>query len=392
MKIKLLLLISFSLTFSLGYTQNKSGCSGNCENGYGTYIWGDDSSTPGAKYSGQWKDGEFHGLGVYELSNGNKYDGDWIRGKRHGQGKYYYANGEIYDGNWVNGLRHGQGRFEFNSGSIYIGTWKNGIREGKGKMIYKNKDIYEGEWKNGKEDGAGKYFWKSGDRFEGQFRDGLREGPGKMFYNDGTEKSGVWKADVYQENTSTQTQESSTGCVSGDCENGKGKYIFEGGESYEGDWKNGKYEGEGKYIFSNGDSYNGEWKNSLFDGFGTYRYSDGEEKKGYWKNNKYIGLQLPAKYIICTPSKGNFTKEKSQIPVTIETKKENTYISFIWSKGLHIVVELTNSKNQKIEFDLFKGNTISLEAKEIYKGTIKNVNGTGNWEANLFDNEPKKDN
>lgn len=392
MKIRSQLLIIFVLIVSSGLSQTKSGCNGNCENGYGTYTWVRDSSKQGAKYTGLWKDGKFHGLGVYELSNGDKYDGNWIRGKKHGKGKYYYANGEVYDGNWVNGLKNGKGRFEYNSGSIYIGTWKNGIREGKGKMIYNNNDIYDGEWKGGKEDGVGIYIWKKGDRFEGKFKNGLREGPGKLIYADGSIKSGIWKTDVYQEKKSNDVLKSDPGCKSGDCENGYGLYVFDSGESYEGEWKDGKYNGKGKYTFSNGDSYNGEWENSLFDGFGTYRYNDGGEEKGFWKSNKYIGLYPTAQYITADPAKGNFTEKGTEIQFIIDTKKQNTYISFTWEKGLHLIIELKDSNNRNIQFDLYKGNTIQLGAKDIYKGTIKNISGVGKWESNVLDNKPLKNN
>ena len=37
---------------------------------------------------------------------------------------------------------------------------------------------------------------------------------------------------------------------------------------YEGYWINGHYEGYGKYIFENGDYYEGEFKNNLCNGKG----------------------------------------------------------------------------------------------------------------------------
>ena len=47
--------------------------------------------------------------------------------------------------------------------------------------------------------------------------------------------------------------------------NGKGKeYYSNGNIRYEGDYVNGKREGNGKYIFEDGTYYIGEWKNGLF--------------------------------------------------------------------------------------------------------------------------------
>ena len=59
-----------------------------------------------------------------------------------------------------------------------------------------------------------------------------------------------------------------TGCIHGDCENGQGTYVDDYGETYIGQWKNGKKHGKGTL---------------------TYRYNSGDEKKGYWENGDYIG-------------------------------------------------------------------------------------------------------
>ncbi len=37
-----------------------------------------------------------------------------------------------------------------------------------------------------------------------------------------------------------------TGCVYGDCSNGYGKYVWENGDEYIGNWKNGSQEGDGR--------------------------------------------------------------------------------------------------------------------------------------------------
>ena len=59
---------------------------------------------------------------------------------------------------------------------------------------------------------------------------------------------------------------------------------------YEGDWINNKREGNGKYIFENGEYYIGQFKNGLFHGKGIYYYSNGKiKKKGNWINNEFVG-------------------------------------------------------------------------------------------------------
>ena len=49
---------------------------GDCDNGYGTYIWAD-----GAIYVGEFKDNKRHGLGTYIWADGTKYVGEFKDGK-----------------------------------------------------------------------------------------------------------------------------------------------------------------------------------------------------------------------------------------------------------------------------------------------------------------------
>jgi hypothetical protein len=40
---------------------------------------------------------------------------------------------------------------------------------------------------------------------------------------------------------------------------GKGKLIYESGESYEGDWVRGKRHGQGHYVYIDGSTFTGTW-------------------------------------------------------------------------------------------------------------------------------------
>ena len=46
--------------------------SGDCKNGKGTYQY-----PSGAKYVGEFKNGEINGVGVCYYTNGSKYSGEW---------------------------------------------------------------------------------------------------------------------------------------------------------------------------------------------------------------------------------------------------------------------------------------------------------------------------
>ena len=49
-------------------------------------------------------------------------------------------------------------------------------------------------------------------------------------------------------------------CVSGDCVNGYGTYVFEDGNKYVGESKNNLSHGQGTWTFANGDQYVGGYK------------------------------------------------------------------------------------------------------------------------------------
>ena len=68
-----------------------------------------------------------------------------------------------------------------------------------------------------------------------------------------------------------------------------GKASFPNGDSYVGEYKNGKYDGQGKYAYASGDLYVGEYKNGVIDGQGTYTFANGEKYVGQWKDGKNNG-------------------------------------------------------------------------------------------------------
>ena len=104
------------------------------------------------------------------------------------------------------------------------------------------------------------------------------------------------------------------GCISGSCNYGYGTYLFDSGDKYVGEYKDGKKNGQGTYTYANGakyvgeykngkkngqgtytppngDKYVGEFKNGYFNGQGTYTFASGTIKKGIWKNGVYLGTK-----------------------------------------------------------------------------------------------------
>ncbi len=60
-------------------------------------------------------------------------------------------------------------------------------------------------------------------------------------------------------------------CLSGNCQNGKGKFEYDNKNVYEGDFLNGNKHGNGALTYADGDVYSGEWKDDKFNGSGIYK-------------------------------------------------------------------------------------------------------------------------
>lgn len=97
---------------AVGYKQN---CFGNHN------FWG-------VAYTGEFRDGKFHGQGTWVNKNGERYVGEWRNGERNGKGAVTLSNGRKYVGDWRDGKRNGQG-IEYGPYGIVMqsGYWINGI-------------------------------------------------------------------------------------------------------------------------------------------------------------------------------------------------------------------------------------------------------------------------
>ena len=193
----------------------------------------------GAKYTGQFKDGQPHGRGISYFGNGNiKYVGEFKDGQPSGQGTAFNRQGGIagkwcdvensywtdcvgertietenykfdYSGHWRNNAPHGQGAAMFEHGKRYIGEWSDGKQNGQGSFdnlfevfqsrwqdgelqrggTYATEMVtkYVGEFKNGHFNGQGTYYREDSSLFyRGEFKDGTRHGQGTLYHGDGS--------------------------------------------------------------------------------------------------------------------------------------------------------------------------------------------------------------
>jgi len=157
--------IVFISVISLFLFKASAQCTGDCENGYGTYLY---------------KDGGF-------------YKGMWFEGKRHGLGKLIEPNGNIYIGNFLDNKYNGRGTIYFKSGSVYDGDWISGNRCGYGKETYDDNSYYEGSFNNDNRNGFGTMYKINGEIQAGTFMDGLLNGFVLIKFGDGSIDWGAWR-------------------------------------------------------------------------------------------------------------------------------------------------------------------------------------------------------
>ena len=293
-----------------------SGCvSGNCINGRGKYVYangdtyegdfvngkrkgqGTSTSEYGEVYTGQFANDKYNGKGKLEGIFSGIYEGDFVDGKRQGQGMLTDIFGAVYTGQFVNDKYNGKGKEKYSSGDVYEGNFVDGMLEGQGTLTLKNGDYYTGEWKNYKRNGYGKDFTKATNTTrQGIWKDDI-------FISPASQKSEFSQADLDEFNkqnpnfgkekvqTKKVTVPSPTAneCVSGNCVNGKGKYLYPNGDIYEGNWVTGKYNGIGKFKSIFGNIYEGGFVDGKRQGQGIFTYGDGSIYTGQFANNEMNG-------------------------------------------------------------------------------------------------------
>ncbi|MDI9244263.1 C13 family peptidase [Marinobacter sp. CHS3-4] len=139
----------------------------------------------GSTYSGETKEGYFHGEGVQEFVDGMVYRGRFSEGYWHGEGVLVLPDSWRYEGDFQKGAFHGEGRFETDS-DVYIGTFEKGKPlEGRHITDY---GTYQGEFKNWLYHGEGTFAYIN-----------EYEGIGRM--------SGIWEQGELVEGDDTGRQE-----------------------------------------------------------------------------------------------------------------------------------------------------------------------------------------
>lgn len=269
--------------------------SGDCQNGEGTYLL-----PSGAKYFGDFKNGEIHGVGICKYPDGSKYDGEWENRLYEGYGTKTYADGTTRQGFWKKGLPVDEmGKLAIEESlrethknadiDTQTGCLSGNCRNGNGIFAYPDGGTYKGSFANSRPEGWGQYDYFNGDQYLGEFKRGLRDGKGTLKLKNGSQLKGDWIADEYIGNTDA-FQSSATGCVQGNCQSGEGIYVYsEGQGKYVGTFLSGFPHGEGTVFYKNGSRYQGQLEKGQLNGYGTLYHTDGRLTEGFWNNGKFTG-------------------------------------------------------------------------------------------------------
>jgi hypothetical protein len=226
----------------------------------GEAVWPD-----ARKYSGEWKNGQPHGQGIFTDSKGARFLGEFEEGRFSGLQRVW---------GFKNGLPNGQGQYIFSDGSQYTGQWRNGLFHGFGTLELSTGGDDRGQWKNGKPDGRG-MFISRGIEYRGDFSNGQRDG------------QGVLKKENY---------------------------------TYQGTWKNNQPHGWGVETKFN-ETYAGEWKDGLYDGHGAKHFGGLLRYSGHWR----FGVQDPrtetfVKWDIVQDGRSRNNRSGNPRPVPVEIK------------------------------------------------------------------------
>ena len=107
----------------------------------------------------------------------------------------------------------------------------------------------------------------------------------------------------------------SSGCMSGDCLNGPGKYIYSNGDKFNGYWKNGIRNEYGRYDWNSGCWYLGDFRNDSITGNGAFHPVKGDYIDGTWENGKLISAKSGSESEVGMTLPPIMKKEESTQPI-----------------------------------------------------------------------------
>jgi hypothetical protein len=184
---------------------------------------------------------------------------------------------------------------------------------GFGVLIFDGGNRYSGEFFQGQRTGEGTCYYKDGSKYKGEWLQGVPHGTGTKSFKNGNEVSGIWKNGRLEVGQSNQIKDEvvlaakgtgETGCISGNCRDGNGMFVFPNQAVYIGEFKNGEIHGVGVCYYPDGTKYQGEWVYRQPEGSGTKTYPDGTFRTGLWKQGQPVNKfgELEPEWKTATPA------------------------------------------------------------------------------------------
>ena len=187
---------------------------------HGEGIWIKDNNI----YIGNFRNDNFHGIGLFITAEGDYYFGEWENSQCNGYGSLMMDQKLEYQGDFRNSRKEGYGEEKYPDGDIYKGLFYQGEKNGKGQYIFADGSRYDGNFKKSKYNGYGQLSLPGGNTIRGDFKDGKLNGKGDFMWNDGTKFVGQFINDE---------------------KNGEGLYVWKNGISFKGSWNGNDPYGKG---------------------------------------------------------------------------------------------------------------------------------------------------
>jgi len=155
------------------------------------------TASPLFEYEGQFVHGAKHGFGK-ETDKKGTYEGRFVHDARTDKGAIFRSkSGDVYTGSYLDGERTGFGTLFLAKGGNYSGEFEKSLYHGLGEYRFSNGAVYKGEWRFNKKEGYGEEVYASGSSYRGNFKDGLKHGEGTYLWNEtGKQYTGSWMDDM----------------------------------------------------------------------------------------------------------------------------------------------------------------------------------------------------
>ena len=185
--------------------------------------------------------------------------------------------GGTYTGEHEKRVPNGYGEIINNDGSKFKGWWVNGHKNGYGRYFKGGKEYIVQKWRYGKLDTELEVTVSTLFGVQSRLAT-IQDDPPFDFFVD----------NIWSEKELTRR----IGTVSGIIKqknHGKGILIWNNGNRYYGDFKEGGRTGKGTLYFSDGAIYRGDFVEGRREGYGVYLSTDGTRSSGRFLNGRFHG-------------------------------------------------------------------------------------------------------